>query len=54
MKNLLINIGKKSKKAFSNQINSKKKDKILKDYYRLIEKNKKLVLNENKKILRMR
>ncbi len=49
MKNLLINIGKKSKKAFSNQINSKKKDKILKDYYRLIEKNKKIILNENKK-----
>ena len=49
MKNLLINIGKKSKKAFSKQINSKKKDKILKDYYRLIEKNKKLILNENKK-----
>ena len=49
MKNLLINIGKKSKKAFSNQINSRKKDKILKDYYRLIEKNKKLILNENKK-----
>ena len=48
MKNLLINIGKKSKKAFSNQINSKKKDKILKDYYRLIEKNKKLILDENK------
>ena len=49
MKNLLINIGKKSKKAFSNQINSKNKDKILKDYYLLIEKNKKLILNENKK-----
>ena len=49
MKNLLINIGNNSKKAFSNQINSKKKDKILKDYYRLIEKNKKLILNENKK-----
>ena len=49
MKNLLINIGKKSKKAFSNKINSKKKDKILKDYYLLIEKNKKLILNENKK-----
>ncbi len=49
MKNLLINIGKKSKKAFSNQINSKKKDKILKDYYRLIEKNKNLILSENKK-----
>ena len=52
MKNLLINIGKKSKKAFSNQINSKKKDKILKDYYRLIEKNKKLILKENKKDLK--
>ena len=49
MKNLLFNIGKKSKKAFSNQINSKKKDKILKDYYLLIEKNRKLILNENKK-----
>ena len=49
MKNLLINIGKKSKKAFSNQINSKKKDKILKDYYLLIEKSRKLILNENKK-----
>jgi glutamate-5-semialdehyde dehydrogenase len=49
MKNLLINIGKKSKKAFSNQINSKKKNKILKDYYLLIKKNRKLILNENKK-----
>ena len=49
MKSLLISIGKKSKKAFSYQINSKKKDKILKDYYRLIEKNKKLIINENKK-----
>ncbi len=49
MKNLLINIGKKSKKAFFNQINSKKKDKILKDYYQLIKKNKKLILDENKK-----
>ena len=49
MKNLLISVGKKSKKAFSNQINSKKKDKILKYYYLLIEKNKKLILNENKK-----
>ena len=52
MKNLLINIGKKSKNAFSYQINSKKKDKILKDYYQLIEKNKKLILNENKKDIR--
>ena len=49
MKNLLINIGTKSKKAFSRQLNSKKKDKILKNYFQLIEKNKKLILNENKK-----
>ena len=39
MNNLLKNIGKKSKKAFSIQLNTKKKDKILKDYYQLIEKN---------------
>ncbi len=45
----LLNIGKKSKKAFFNQIESKKKNKILKDYYLLIERNKKLILNENKK-----
>tara|TARA_B100001063_G_scaffold175526_1_gene164506 strand:- start:1773 stop:3023 length:1251 start_codon:yes stop_codon:yes gene_type:complete len=49
MKNLLLNIGKKSKKAFSNELSAKKKDKVLKDYYQLIEKNKKSILNENKK-----
>ena len=49
MKNLLIKIGEKSKKAFSNQINIRKKDKILKDYCRLIEKNKKLIITQNKK-----
>ncbi len=49
MKNLLTNIGKKSKKAFSNQIGSKKKDKVLKSYYLLIKKNRKLIIKENKK-----
>ena len=49
MKNLLINIGKKSKKAFINKLSSKKKDKVLKDYYHLINKNRKLIINENKK-----
>ena len=49
MKNLLINIGKKSKKAFFHKLNSKKKDKVLKDYCHLINKNKKLIINENKK-----
>ena len=49
MKNLLRNIGKKSKKAFSVQLNTKKKDKVLKDYLFLIIKNKKLILKENLK-----
>ena len=49
MKKLLINIGKKSKKAFINKLSSKKKDKVLKDYYHLIDKNRKLIIKENKK-----
>ena len=49
MKNLLVNIGKKSKKAFSNELDTKKKNKVLKDYYLLIHRNKKLILSENKK-----
>ena len=49
MKNQIINIGLKSKKAFSFQINSKKKNKVLKDYFHLIKKNKKLIINQNKK-----
>ena len=49
MKNLLINIGKKSKKAFAQKLDSKKKNKVLKDYYLLINKNRKLIINENKK-----
>ena len=49
MKKLLINIGKKSKKAFIEKLSSKKKDKVLNDYYRLINKNRKLIINENKK-----
>ena len=49
MKKLIINIGKKSKKAFSNQISTKKKNKILSDYSQLIQKNKNLIINQNKK-----
>jgi len=47
MKKLLINIGKKSKIAFSTSLNTAKKNKVLKDYVQLIEKNKKLILKEN-------
>jgi len=49
MKDKLIQIGKKSKKAFSSQLNTKKKNKILEDYWKLIYKNKKIIINENKK-----
>ena len=47
MKNLLFNIGKRSKKAFNYQVNSKKKNRVLKDYYQLIQKNKKNIIKEN-------
>ena len=49
MKNVLINIGKRSKKAFAKKLNSKKKDKILLDFQKIISKNKKLIINMNKK-----
>ena len=52
MKNSIINIGKKSRKAFSNQIDSKKKDKVLINYFQMIEKNKKLIIKENEKDLK--
>jgi glutamate-5-semialdehyde dehydrogenase len=48
MRKELINIGKKSKKAFTTQLNSKKKNKVLKDYCNLIEKNKKIIIKHNK------
>ena len=49
MKSLLVNIGIKSKKAFTFKLSSTKKDKVLKDYYQLINKNRKLIINQNKK-----
>ena len=49
MKKLLINIGKKSKKAFNKELSSKKKDKVLRDYCQLINKNRKQIINQNKK-----
>ncbi len=49
MNKLLINIGKKSKKAFSNTLNTSKKNKVLNVYVRLIEQNKDLILKENLK-----
>jgi glutamate-5-semialdehyde dehydrogenase len=48
MKKILINIGKKSKKAFFEKLSSKKKDQVLKDYCKFIKKNKELIINKNK------
>ncbi len=53
MKNLILNIGKKSRKALSVNLNTKKKNKVLKDYYQLIYKEKKNIINENKKDIRI-
>jgi len=53
MKNLLIRVGKNSKKAFLGGLETKKKDKVLKNYHQLILKNKKKILNENKKDVRI-
>ena len=53
MKNLLINMGKKSKKAFTQKLSPQKKDKVLKDYYHLIIKNKKLIIEQNKKDIKV-
>ncbi len=52
MNNLLKNVGKKSKRAFSIRLNTKKKNKILRDYYQLIERNKESILKENEKDLK--
>ena len=49
MKNLLINIGKKSKNTVAQKLSSQQKDKVLKDYYHLINKNRKLIISENKR-----
>ena len=49
MKNLLVKIGTKSRKAFSQQISTEKKNKVLEDYIQMIKKNKALILRENKK-----
>ena len=52
MKNLLVKIGKQSKKAFLSQIHSDKKNRVLKDYCSLIQKNKKIIIKENQKDIR--
>jgi len=49
MKNNLISIGIKAKKALKIKIDSKIKNKVLENYLQLIDKNKKIILRENNK-----
>ena len=49
MKEILRNIGARSKVAFAQQINTNKKNKVLSYYLKLIQKNKDLIIKENKK-----
>ena len=46
---MLTSVGKKSKGALANQVDTKKKNKVLVDYCSLIRKNQKLILSANKK-----
>ena len=52
MKKYLFNLGKNAKKASLYDINSKKKNKVLKDYIYLILKNQKKIIAENQKDLK--
>ena len=49
MKKNLINIGTKAKKASKIKIDSKNKNKVLEKFLQLINKNKKIILKQNKK-----
>ncbi len=49
MSKLLNKIGKKAKNAFKEKINTKKKNQVLKDYWKLIDKYRSSIILENKK-----
>ena len=49
MKNFMHSIGKKSKNAVKNKINTKLKNRVLDKYISLIKKNSKLIIKQNKK-----
>ena len=52
MKKYIFDLGKNAKKASVNRANSKKKNRVLKDYIDLIDKNYKKIITENQKDLR--
>ncbi len=51
MKNYLFELGKKAKKASSQNIDTKRKNKVLRDFSNLIFKNRKKIIIENSKDL---
>tara|TARA_B100000674_G_scaffold430189_1_gene386619 strand:- start:115 stop:1365 length:1251 start_codon:yes stop_codon:yes gene_type:complete len=51
MENYLLNLGKKAKNLSTSIIDSNKKNQVLKDYCKLILKNKQKIITENKKDL---
>ena len=53
MSEYIKKIGKKAKIAFKTKINNKVKNKVLKDYCKLIIKNKKKIIDENKKDIKV-
>ena len=52
MKDYLIKLGKQAKKASNTSIVSKKKNKVLQDYYNLILSNQLNIIRKNKKDLK--
>ncbi len=53
MSKYLITLGNRAKTAHKHKIDSKLKNKVLADYYKLIKKNKNKIINENKKDIRL-
>ena len=49
MKKYLESIGKNSCRAFTSKVNNKEKNKVLKKFFNLIEKNKSKIIKQNKK-----
>ena len=52
MQNYLINLGKKARRASQDNVNTNKKNKILKDYINLISNNQAKIIAENQKDLK--
>ena len=52
MQNYLFNLGKNAKKASQDNVSSKKKNKVLKDYINLILNNQAQIISENQRDLK--